>query len=455
MTQPQSWWDTRLDSLDGVQRASFGCERRIRLLPLGVDLAGPPITTNCGSRLAERCAYCSRLYAGDAAKLLRLGTVESAERFLWMTTTLPSFGSIHLVPSSLPRTEATKGRKIPRRGRFSRCDCGMVHAPEDNHLRGVPTRLRVYDYDAAVLHNFLAGRLASRTSQRFSRYALNDGHGYLPYVRAMEWQKRLSVHFHYLIRVPVGVQLDLAEFKRVVLDTFVHHRRTGTQVQWGSQLDITEIDLTTAAGRTHAVQTAGYLGKVLTYSVKDLGLDVPSTGGTADKARHARSMRAAAARLLLAEGVVRKRQHVTFGWNGQVFRTSGSWAPQNMSDLRRARADYKAATGAPAKDIAYVAVPLARAVTVGDAISQKEVGYSDQDFADAFRPFQSGLVPLPLPSERQRRPSRRSSRSTAVVPPLLCRTCRTSLDPSLATYGLHIGCEMKAGNDGEDMEEYD
>jgi hypothetical protein len=272
VTRPDSWWDTPLASLDARQRASFGCERRIRLLPLGVDLPDAPITTNCGSRLADQCAYCSRLYAGDAAKLMRLGTVEAAERFLWMTTTLPPFGSIHLVPAASPRTEAAKGRKIPRRGRFSPCDCGIVHAPEDDHLRGVPINVQAYDYDAAALHNFLAGRLASRTSQRISRYALDDGHGYLPYVRAMEWQKRLSVHFHYLIRVPPGVQLDLAEFKRVVLDTVVHHPRTGTQVQWGRQLDLTAIDLSTSAGRTHAVQTAGYLGKVLTYSVKDLGL---------------------------------------------------------------------------------------------------------------------------------------------------------------------------------------
>lgn len=405
----------------------LGCIRPMRLMPRELhgarEVRSEVILTRCGSRLASVCPSCSALYVGDASKLLRLGTFDRCDRFLWLTFTLPSYGRVHYVPKE-GETEALKSRGRPSRSKIKRCPCGVFHDPDDA-LRGTPVELGTYDYEAAAVDNFMAGKLLSHTLRRLSRHVLGMNGGSLPSARVMEWQQRLVVHFHLMIRWESDEAPDIERLQEVIAESelsyvYSDRRREPRTVRWGSQLDLTLIDLSTPAGRKHAAQTQGYLPKFLSYSAKALMEGVERVEGDRhDRARHVRHMRVAASRLLEREGITGSRaarQVESFGWNGQPFRVSASWAPgMNMTILRQARKDYVAAkreavatalqeqaerTGQAydpyvpfgGVEVEFIPARLATPVTVADVLYQQQFGYSDQDFKNLHRPYMSGLI---------------------------------------------------------------
>jgi hypothetical protein len=423
-------WGSKLEDLPPELLRGLGCIRPIRLLPMEVDgsreVRSEVILTRCGSRFAANCPSCSALYVGDAAKLLRLGTFGAeCARFIWWTLTLPSYGATHYVPNEEFRTEAQRSRGLDPQTRYRRCPCGVFHDPDDP-LKGVPLNPKTYDYDGAVIGNYMAGKLLSHTLRRVSRHILGDGEGSIPNARVMEWQQRLSVHFHGLFRIDGDTTPDLAELREVIAESEVSYVtadangvRQIVPVTWGAQLELTVIDLTTDAGRVHAAQTLGYIPKLLAYSTKSLMETAPDTAEGVVRLRHISRMREAARRLLVRHRTPEaraSRQVATFGWNGQAFRTSASWAPgMGMQALRQVRVDFvktqkkEAAAKRAARaiedgrepeafepfdgrEVTFSPVYLAPGKTVGDVLDQRTYGYSDRDFTELRRPHYVGLM---------------------------------------------------------------
>src|SRR5689334_825864 len=84
----------------------------------------PGVSVRCGSRRWSECPSCSRLWAGDSARLARSGIYDSdgtpltAFRYFFITLSAPSFGAVHRIPKW-------------REDRGRRCGCGAVHRHSD------------------------------------------------------------------------------------------------------------------------------------------------------------------------------------------------------------------------------------------------------------------------------------------------------------------------------------
>lgn len=163
-----------------------------------VDSSGADRYVRCGTRFADRCAYCARLTAADWGAILRSGVLEvediALHRFVFLTLTAPTFGVIHRVPK--PGAVA-----IP-------CTCGVRHRVHERDLRGVPVDPIAYDYAGQVAWNRDCGRLWDRTRTRLARLLID-----LDYSVVREWQYRGVLHFHALLRFGNASAVTAAEIE--------------------------------------------------------------------------------------------------------------------------------------------------------------------------------------------------------------------------------------------------
>jgi hypothetical protein len=282
--------------------ATGGCERPIRLTGAGALLASDGtvlhqhtggVWVGCGNRRASVCEACSTRYAADAFHLLRAGlsggykhvpaTVAAKPR-AFVTLTAPSFGPVHT-------------RRVTVRGRVVPCGCGQRHHPDDPGI-GAPLDPGSYDYVGAVLWQAHAGQLWSRFATALRR-ALAQRLGVpgrlfptvarLSYAKVAEYQRRGLVHFHAALRLdgpdgpadPTPPGLTPAVLREAVLDAARQAVLTATRpdgvvmrIGWGTQLDIREINPTTARhiedphGQISEARLAGYIAK---YATKGTG----------------------------------------------------------------------------------------------------------------------------------------------------------------------------------------
>ncbi len=236
---------------------------------------------NCGSRFAAVCKHCSAVYRNDWLAIMRAGIFPPgtertgpATGYLWglVTLTAPSFGRVHRVP------------KHPESAR-SGCGCGTTHRYQHQHLAGVPIQPEGYDYAGSVRFNRDVGYLFNATRQRMKR---NCPHA--EFVGVLEWQARLALHLHLVVRVPLldgDVFADIAATLRSVTST---SPVDGTLVAWGEQAEGHLISShKTAQG---SLSTTGYISKVLQYAAKDWGRE--HDGQSDERRAHADRMDPAA-----------------------------------------------------------------------------------------------------------------------------------------------------------------
>ncbi|WP_406297547.1 replication initiator [Embleya sp. NBC_00888] len=326
----QADWEKESDALARRRAAAgravedFACQRPVTAMGLLADGTTRTVPIRCGNRRASECPSCSKLYRGDASRLIRTGALDMdpSAVFVFVTLTAPSFGTVHHVPKA--GTKARPGeRRSPRR-----CRCGAHHLVGDS-LRGVPVDMRTYDYDRQTLFNLHSGRLWHTTLQRWSRL-LGERPDYLV---VREWQARGAIHFHCLLRLPCApadadaLCGDLRAAATAVRSNVVDHS-TGEAValSWGSQVDVRLVD-PTRRGRSHARVVAGYLGKLTTYAAKDLGADLPKTEETAPARLHHRLAEGAAMDLRCSSVCsggrsCTGRAHKSWGFRGHVLTQS-------------------------------------------------------------------------------------------------------------------------------------
>src|SRR5699024_4734732 len=300
---------TGLESL-GV---SLPCQRPVRMMRSGVDsITGEvgeaqEVLIRCGTRLASRCPSCAALYRGDVQAIMREGlrSAGADDAIVFLTLTAPSFGRTHHVPPAPPPRLGRRRRAVWERRHRRRCECGTVHSPGDSALRGVPVRPGSYRYAQQVRWNWGAGCLWSRTADELSRViGVRDDDGRLvrvPYIAVAEWQARGAVHLHVILRVPrdraaaLGAERDGARgtVRLRALESEVRAVSAtvrGERVRWGSQV-VAEL----VASERQRYRVAGYLAKLVQYSVKDLTTESAAPAGAAMRDHHSRLSAAARA----------------------------------------------------------------------------------------------------------------------------------------------------------------
>jgi hypothetical protein len=207
------------------------CSRPVRLRGVSAidlasgEVAGGVLHVPCGNRRESACPACSALYKGDARQLVRAGLAGgkgipesvAAHPCVFATLTAPSFGPVHsrrmrgkTVLSCRPRRDR-KDRRCPHGRDIS---CPVRHAEADPRL-GRPLCGDCYDYEAAVLFNFHAGRLFKRFTiylpRHLARLAGVTGKQLraelrIRYVKVAEDQRRGVVHFHAVIRLDANAK---------------------------------------------------------------------------------------------------------------------------------------------------------------------------------------------------------------------------------------------------------
>lgn len=246
------------------------------------------MTVACKDRRASRCPSCSRLYERDAYQLLAAGlrggktvpTIVDTHPAVMLTLTAPSFGPVH--------GSRDNGRP---------CRCGVRHAPDDPQL-GTPIDAGRYRYAEQVVWNRYAPELWKRTVQAIRRglaNALGAPRSELAqiakvrFAKVAEFQRRGVVHYHAIIRVDGGKDIEsplperctpellaqivdaAAAMTSVALPESLAEElalRSPAKLRWGAQREVAPLDPHTCTA------AAGYIAKYATKATEAV------TGGT-------------------------------------------------------------------------------------------------------------------------------------------------------------------------------
>lgn len=320
----------------------------------------------CGNRRASRCPACAWTYAGDTYHLIRAGLAGDDRRDIpadvrdhprvFLTLTAPSFGPVHNRPGVRP------------------CRCGAHHTDDDPAL-GTPLDPGTYDYACAVLFNNHAGQLWQRFTTRLRReIAAHAGLSQrelkaavrLSYGKVAEFQKRGALHFHAVVRLDGPDGPDTAPppwattelLTRAIQAAAAHPYTTVTvpaagdqparRLRWGTQLDIRPVKAFGDGSDITEQAVASYIAKYATKAAETTGSLDRRIGnrealvllGVPD---HPRRLVEACFDLnpLYPDRRLTAWAHM-LGFRGH-FSTKSRRYSTTLGDLRRTRAEYRAA----------------------------------------------------------------------------------------------------------------
>jgi hypothetical protein len=356
-----------------VESTLTECSNPISLLMTRIDtrtgqVTEHPYQKDCGTRLADRCPYCSEIFRRDAFSVIRSGLKDKSGQQVslsFLTLTAPGaevFGAIHQRIVK-PRK---KGKPVVRK-----CGCGLRHYEGDKVL-GTPIDPSTYRYDLVADFNAHATRLLAVTMQKLRRITGSD----LSRVRVAEYQVRGLIHFHILVRADISQE----DFEMAVRGGY--NAKTKRNIKpsahagwkWGPQCNIQHI---VPGGK---IGVGAYLVKLVGYAVKSTS---SSVNGAWD---HEAKMRKAAIKnckcpggLQCSEGPVMKkgaaipykgtkakkfcRRHQLayngWGFRGHVLSVSRSWG-DSFTEVRERRRTFASASPKTPSDhylITWTVVP--------------------------------------------------------------------------------------------------
>ncbi|MHB0927724.1 MAG: replication initiator [Candidatus Nanopelagicales bacterium] len=222
----------------------------------------------CGTRRAEDCPACAKVWQNDAFHALLRGANRATE-LTFITFTAPGssvFGPVH--------TARYHGRASER------CACRRYHRPADPRV-GTPVDPDTFAYAAVAAFNHAAPRLTAVTMQKVWRIravetGLSQKEARLPLARVMEWQRRGVLHVHLIVQghvsaesVQAAVRGRKAEDGRRTVLPAMH-----AGFHWGEQVDVRHVKA------SDALQLAAYVTKVVGYAIKDVTAHLDDTGGS-------------------------------------------------------------------------------------------------------------------------------------------------------------------------------
>lgn len=301
----------------------------------------------CKTRRASVCRPCAHTYKRDWQEIFydgmfsKSGELVSDYDFHWLTFTAPSFGKVH---------------------RSSNCPCGENHSKnssllgvslyETDRLNGlVPQDCHSYDYQGLISWQLNQSKLWHTLKERL-RYAFGDN---FAWTCAREFQNRLTVHYHIILRLPSGEYSK--EYVSGVLRSLHQTRTRDNNYGFGSQWDWQPI--TPGNHRKYA----RYSAKVLNYSAKSLVQDKAEDATVVlHPARVAYETRL---RVIASKTTCLKRAtcdksckakaHKDFGYAGHPATVSRNWALSgiNRTVLKQRRRDYVLKNGSESATITY------------------------------------------------------------------------------------------------------
>ncbi|MGH3049341.1 MAG: replication initiator [Gaiellaceae bacterium] len=339
-------WQERIDAETGELLAQIVTARE----PGGVLLVA------CGDRRAASCPSCAELYKHDAFQLVAAGLrggkgvpdAVAGHPAVMVTLTAPSFGPVHTI-----------------RDRDGSCPCGGRHPPDDDAL-GTPVNPSTYRYLEQAVWNHLAPTLWKRTVLAIrrnlacelgvARHRLGSV-ARIRFVKAAEFQRRGTVHYHAVIRLDgpgkhvlrePPARCTFALLERVTRDAArrVEVSANGQRVRWGRELEIVRLN----AGEVG--RAAGYVAKYATKATEIAadGLLLRRVRSwreliALDAPEHAKRLVEAAWRAGSIEGLERARRWAhQFGYGGHTLTKSHDYSV-TFGALRDARAAWR--TGQP------------------------------------------------------------------------------------------------------------
>ena len=325
------------------------CSRPVRIHAntLGIDgeYGNRRITVNCGSRIADECEYCSKIYRGDSFALLRDGfmKLEPGEQAYFVTVTAPGsteFGQTHGL----------------RHG--GQCPCGVRHRKSDDVL-GTPVDPETYRYDLAAGFNKASARLFTLGIQRLRRW-IKPSFGTVRYIRVVEWQRRGLIHVHAIVITTADEFMIRRAFQGGpgIRGSFRRHAPVSHDgFTWGPRMDVQKIE-----GETGPTSVRRYMAKLVGYVSKAV-----ATGLHGVHQIHADMLQTAALTRCkcdrLASGCLRgryrhgrgnqwrsngtdhlcRRHNRAFkmaGFTGHVFGRARDWGPKTRSYLKDVRREH-------------------------------------------------------------------------------------------------------------------
>lgn len=274
----------------------------------------------CWNKSPDICPGCSNLHRLHTKLIIWSGINENSAQeessevivsgnyeYYFLTLTAPSFGKVHRVDKSSP---------IP-----TPCTCDKKKHVSTDTCGSTPIDISHYRYKEQVLWNFYSNDLWTRTQQRLRRRYKNKIE--TAYVR--EPQKRGTVHYHVIVKVPkefdqAQIMKELEQLRTVTLtiDGYVY--------KWGTQHKVEPVK----TDSENIGKTVAYISKLVGYTTKAIGL--VETIDSPEKQEFTRRLRRAAHKIACEKGEkcegkkCSSKTHANIGFHGQQFGYTTGWS---------------------------------------------------------------------------------------------------------------------------------
>lgn len=272
----------------------------------------------CWNKSPDICPGCSDIHRLHTKRIIWDGINEKSEQeeievivsgnyeYYFLTLTAPTFGKVH-------RVDKSSSNPTP-------CTCKKKWHVSTETCGSTPIDISHYRYKEQILWNFYSNDLWTRTQQRLRRRYKNKIE--TAYVR--EPQKRGTVHYHVIVRVPkefdqAQIMKELEQLREVTLtiDGYIY--------KWGTQAKVEHVKTDSESiGKTIA-----YISKLVGYTTKAIGL--VETIDSPEKQEFTRRLRRAAHKIVCEKGEkcegknCSSKTHANIGFHGQQFGHTKSW----------------------------------------------------------------------------------------------------------------------------------
>lgn len=272
----------------------------------------------CWNKSPDICPGCSDIHRLQTKRIIWDGINEKSEQeeeivivsgnyeYYFVTLTAPTFGKVH-------RVDKSSSTPTP-------CACKKQHIATDT-CGSTPIDISHYRYKEQVLWNFYSNDLWTRTQQRLRRRYKNKID--CAYVR--EPQKRGTVHYHVIVRVPkefdqAQIMKELEQLREVTLtiDGYVY--------KWGTQAKVEHVKTDSES----ISKTIAYVSKLVGYTTKAIGL--VETIDSPEKQEFTRRLRRASGKIVCEKGEkcegknCSSKTHANIGFHGHQFGCTKSWS---------------------------------------------------------------------------------------------------------------------------------